>query len=426
MKHLLRRSHVAVLLAAGWLAGCGSSQNASTSNGTTASTGSATPSVRFLSMDYDPVSSALQKKIVEEFNAQNKDGGKVEIDIIPWNDGHQKLQTLISGNQAPDLAIVGTRWMAEYNKAGLLADLGDADKNGVKTSEFVPGVLKAGRIDNKLVGLPAAASVRGLYYNAAMLKKAGVTPPKTWAELQTAATKIQATHPGVAGFGVQGKEVETDLYFYYFLWGAGGDILGADGKSALTSPAATEALDFELGLVKKKLTQPQPTGYNREELQDLFKAKKVAMIITGPWFAGMLKKDAPGLDFGVTFIPGKSAAVVPAVADEVVMFNSSGNKELAWKFLSYWYRDANRLAWAKASGMIPEKSTTARNPELTGDKHRAFFIAALPKGRYVPTHPNWEQMANAVSDSVQQALLGQMDSNTALQTASTKIDELAQ
>lgn len=409
------------LLAVAALTGCGSSQNSSTGGGS-----SSTPTLRFLSMDYDATSSALQKKIVEEFNQKNPDS-KVEIDIVNWNDGHQKLQTLISGNQAPDLAIVGTRWMAEYQKAGLLADLAPSAEKGVPLYEFVPSVLDAGRIDDKLVGLPVAASVRGLYYNKAMLKKAGVEPPTSWAELKSAAQKIQAANPGVSAMGVQGKEVETDLYFYYFLWGNGGEILGNDGKSALTTPAANEALDYELGLVKDKLTQAQPTGYNREELQNLFKAQKLAMTITGPWFSGMLQKEAPKLDFGVTYIPGKApgSKVVPAVADEIVLFESSKQKDLAWKFLSFWYQDANRLEWAKASGMLPEKTTVAQNPELLADKNRAFFIAALPNGKYVPTHPQWEQMANAVSNSVQQAMLGQLDSKAALQSASQKIDALA-
>lgn len=407
-------------LAAVFVTGCGSSPTTSESGGQTAT------KIRFLSMDYDATSSALQKKIVDEFNQKNP-SSQVEIDIVNWNDGHQKLQTLISGNQAPDLAIVGTRWMAEYQKAGLLADLSTGEQNGPAIDEFVPGVLEAGRIEGKLVGLPVAASVRGLYFNRTMLKKAGVEPPKSWAELTTAAPKIQAANPGVAAIGVQGKEVETDLYFYYFLWGNNGEILGADGKSALTAPAAIEALDFELGLVKNKLTQAQPTGYNREDLQNLFKAQKLAMVITGPWFSGMLQKEALKLDFGVTFIPGKAPAskVVPAVADEIVMFESSAHKDLAWKFLKFWYQDDNRLAWAKASGMLPEKTGVAQNAELLADKNRAFFIAALPKGRYVPTHPQWEQMAEAVSTSVQQAMLGQSDSKTALQSASAKIDAMA-
>ena len=411
------------LLAAA-LTGCGSSQNRSTVS--TGGGSSAAPTLHFLSMDYDATSSALQKKIVDEFNQKNSDS-KVVIDIVNWNDGHQKLQTLISGNQAPDLAIVGTRWMAEYEKANLLADFAPGESKGVPIREFVPSVLEAGRINGKLVGLPVAASVRGLYYNKAMLKKAGVEPPKSWDELKSASQKIQAANPGVSAFGVQGKEVETDLYFYYFLWGNGAEILGNEGKSDLTSPKATEALDYELGLVKDKLTEAQPTGYSRENLQDLFKAQKLAMTITGPWFSGMLQKEAPKLDFGVTFIPGKApgSKVVPAVADEIVLFESSQQKDLAWKFLSFWYQDANRLEWAKASGMLPEKSTVAKNAELLADKNRAFFIAALPNGKYVPTHPQWEQMANAVSTGVQQAMLGQVDSKTALESASQKIDALA-
>ena len=447
-------------LTAIFVTGCGSSPTTSESGSGQA----ATQKLRFLSMDYDATSSALQKKIVDKFNQQNPNS-KVEIDIVNWNDGHQKLQTLISGNQAPDLAIVGTRWMAEYEKAGLLADLSTGKANGPAIDEFVPGVLEAGRIDGKLVGLPVAASVRGLYYNKAMLKKAGVEPPKSWDEWKTAAQKIQAANPGVAAIGVQGKEVETDLYFYYFLWGNYGEILDKEGKSALASPAAVGALNYELGLVKNKLSEAQPTGYNREDLQNLFKAQKLAMVITGPWFSGMLQKEAPKLDFGVTFIPGRNPTpkivtyrdkkgqvvtvtpktkitpdiaailkkikmapatkVVPAVADEVVMFQSSQQQDLAWKFLKFWYQDANRLQWAKDSGMLPEKTTVAKNAELLADKNRAFFIAALPKGKYVPTHPQWEQMATAVSTGVQQAMLGQSDSKTALQTASTKINALA-
>ena len=289
--------------------------------------------------------------------------------------------------------------------------------------EFVPGVLATGKIGEAQVGLPVAASVRGLYYNEAMLKKAGVAPPKTWAELEKIAPKIGAANPGVAAFGVQGKEVETDLYFYYFLWGAGGEIL-TDNKAAIASPQGIEALNYELNLIKKGYSQKQPTGYNREDLQKLFKAKKIAMLITGPWFSGMLQKEMPDFKFGVTFIPGKSGPVVPAVADEIVLFKSTKNKALASKFLEFWFKDENRVAWAKASGMIPEKSTVAKNPELTSDPHRAFFINALPKGRYVPTNPSWEQMANAVSDAVQQAILGKYDAKTALEGASKKMDAM--
>ncbi|HEY3413100.1 MAG TPA: sugar ABC transporter substrate-binding protein [Armatimonadota bacterium] len=402
-------------LAATLLAGCGVKQSPTAPGGRT---------IKFLSMDYDSASSAVQKRIVDDFNRQSKDG-QVQIDIVAWNDGHQKLQTLISGNQSPDIAIVGTRWMNEYADAGLLADLSDPDVTGIALEDFIPSVLDTGRVNGKLVGLPCAASVRGLYYNADMLAKAGVKPPKTWAELETACRKVQAANPGVNGIGIQGKEVETDLYYYYFLWGAGGEILGKDGKCALASPAGEEALAFETSLVKNGLSEPSPTGYTREGLQDLFKARKIAMVITGPFFAGMLRKDVPDLKYGITEIPGKTGPVFPAVTDVMVAFDKSPNKDLAHKFLAFWYKDANRLAWDAASGMLPEKSTVAADPKMTADKNRAFFMKALPKGRYVPTHPKWEQMSVKVCDAVQSALLGQATPEDALKKAAADVDKVA-
>lgn len=428
MKITIRRSLLTLLCTTAnvvALAGCNSSSTdnaAPAPSGATSSSGSSGGTIKLLSMDYDAVSSKFQQKVVDDFNEQSKDG-KVELEIVNWDAGHQKLQTLISGNQAPDLAIVGVRWMAEYEKVGLLEDFSKAAPD-VKTAEFVPGVLDKGKVNDALVGLPVAVSARGLYYNETMLKKAGVAPPKTWADLTAIAPKIQAANPGVRAIGIQGKEVETDLYYYYFLWGAGGDILKG-GKSAIASPQGIEALNYELGLIKKGFTQPQPTGYNREDLQKLFKAQKIAMLITGPWFAGMLKKEMPELKFGVTYIPGKTGPIVPAVADEIVMFKSASDKALASKFLAFWFNDKNRVEWAKASGMLPEKTTVAKNPELTKDLQRAFFINALPQGRYVPIHPAWEQMANAVSDGVQKAILDKGDAKTVLNEAAQKMDELA-
>ncbi len=118
MKLPLNRRSFCALLALGALSGCNSSPN-STATDTPSTSGSTGGTIKMVSMDYDPDSSKLQQKVVDDFNAQSKDG-KVELEIINWNDGHQKLQTLIQGNQAPDLAIVGVRWMAEYEKAGLV------------------------------------------------------------------------------------------------------------------------------------------------------------------------------------------------------------------------------------------------------------------------------------------------------------------
>ena len=79
---------------------------------------------------------------------------------------------------------------------------------------FVPIFLKPGTIDGKIYGLPIAASARAMFYNKDMLAKAGFpNGPATWDDVVAAATKIKAA--GGYGFGIQGKDVETDVYWYY-------------------------------------------------------------------------------------------------------------------------------------------------------------------------------------------------------------------
>ena len=70
------------------------------------------------------------------------------------------------------------------------------------------------------------------------MKKPACYPSSTWAELKDAAAKIKAVGGDVYGFGLQGKEIETDVYYYYAMWSQGTEILNADGTSGLGSHPA--------------------------------------------------------------------------------------------------------------------------------------------------------------------------------------------
>ena len=75
-----------------------------------------------------------------------------------------------------------------------------------------------------------------MYYNKDLLAKAGVNePPTTWDELVEAAKKVKARARDAYGFGLQGKEIETDAYWYYSLWTHGGE--HHRGRQVAASPA---------------------------------------------------------------------------------------------------------------------------------------------------------------------------------------------
>jgi hypothetical protein len=172
-----------------------------------------------------------------------------------------------------------------------------------------------------------------MYYNKQMFEDAGIAEqPATWDALKEAAAKIDALGDDVYGFGIQGKEIETDAYWYYALWTHGGNIL-EDGKSGIASDAGIEAAKLYKSMIDEGLTQPGVTGYSREGLQDLFKQGRLGILLTGPWLRGQMAAEAPDIDYGIAPIPEATTKATYGVTDSIIIFSSSEVKDAAWKFL---------------------------------------------------------------------------------------------
>lgn len=50
------------------------------------------------------------------FEKENPDV-KVKVTAIPWSSAHDKLQTAIAAGNGPDLAQMGTTWMADFSNS---------------------------------------------------------------------------------------------------------------------------------------------------------------------------------------------------------------------------------------------------------------------------------------------------------------------
>lgn len=378
--------------------------------------------ISFLAMEYDNGTRAYWSKVQDDFNASQKDV-RVNIEVVDWNTGHQKIATLIGAGHAPDLLNIETLWLPEYLDMKLVEPLDDLVTPEFR-DRFIPITLHGAERDGKLWGLPIAVSARALYYNKDLLAKANVQPPKTWKELVPAAQAV-AKKTDAYGFGVQGAKIETDTYWYYFLWNNGGDILDDKGMAAFNSPQGVEALQFLVDLVHKyKVSEPDATGNEREDLQDIFKSGKLAMMITGPWFWGMLGKEAPNIKYGITAIPTNKQQVTMAVTDNLILFNTCKDKQAAWKFVEFMYDKDRRLEWAKSTGMLPELKAVAQSDFIQKSEQWRTFMKLLDNGRFVPLHARWARIADEVKSAVQKALLQEATPKAALDEAKTRVDEI--
>ena len=110
---------------------------------------------------------------VKGFEKENPDV-KVKVTAIPWSSAHDKLQTAIAAGNGPDLAQMGTTWMADFsNSFSTVPD-------NLDMSDFSDGSRAASQVDGKQLGVPWYIDTRVLYYRTDIAGMAGWNKaPKT-------------------------------------------------------------------------------------------------------------------------------------------------------------------------------------------------------------------------------------------------------
>jgi multiple sugar transport system substrate-binding protein len=378
--------------------------------------------VDFTVAEYSAKTGPYFEKVAADFEAANPDID-INVEVVPWNTLLQRLTTDVAGGNAPDLSIIGTRWLLDFAEQGIAEPL-DSYITPEFRDTFIATFMEPGIIDGQIMGLPVAASARAMMVNMDIYEQAGVAPPTTWDELYTAAQAIDALPEDVFAFGLQGKEIETDAYFYYGLWTHGGNILNEDGTSGLNSEAAIEAASLYKQMIDEGLTQPSPTNYNREEVFNLFKQGQVATIFTFPMLIPQLKEEAPDLNYQILPLPSAGANATYGVTDTLMMFADSDVKEAAWKFIEFAYQDQYRSEFDIGEGFLPVTKNVAAMDNFSKDPDVAGFAAGLPYARFAPIIANWEEIADVTVRTMQQIYLGEVTPEEGLNAAAAEINAI--
>jgi multiple sugar transport system substrate-binding protein len=360
--------------------------------------------------------------VIKDFEAQNPDI-QVNLHIFTWDEGRQKIADMVAQGNPPTLARVATRWIPEYVASGWLEPV-DGYMSEEFRSQFIPLLINEGsQYDGRTFGLPITVSSRALYFNKILFKQAGLaTPPRNWAELKDAARAIHALGSDKYGFGIQGKQAETSTYFYYFLWGNGGEILTKDGtRPAFNGPEGQAAAEFLMEMINEGLTQPDPAESERKGMETAFVEGKLGMVITGPWLATRLKNEAPTLDYGLSTIPYQTTSTTLAAQDTLILFKQAENKEAAWKFVEFLYADDYRLKYALGDGVLPEKISVAKNSQITENPAYNFFMEKLPTGKFEPLNVKSADISDIVARSLQSAYRKEIPIIDALNDAAAQV-----
>ena len=374
--------------------------------------------LRFTAGEYSKHTLPFFQQVAKDYEALHP-AVHISVEVDPWDGYLQKLTTDVSAGTTPDLSIVATIWVPDFASQGVIEPL-DGLMSPAFKNIFIPSFFAPSTSDGKRRGIPAAASARGMRVNLDLCKRAGLEPPKTWEEFYAAAHKLAAL-PNVYGFGLQGKEVETDAYFYYALWSFGGEII-KDGKSGLGSPQAIKAATFYKKLIDDKLTEPSPTAYSREDVFQMFKQGKVGMVFTFPMLIPQLKAEAPNLHYAVLPFPTDLKPTTLGVTDVMMLYSASKAKQEAWDFAQFLYQDKYRSQFDHDEGLLPVTKAIVAQDYYTKNPDLNTFASGLNYAKFTPTIKDWSEMADITSRSLQTIYLGQATPEAAMKDAASQID----
>jgi ABC-type glycerol-3-phosphate transport system substrate-binding protein len=362
------------------------------------------------------------EQIVKDFNAsQNKI--KVTMSAEPWDTIQQKLPSAWMTGQGPDIAAPASdpNVIAQYVKTKSVLPItltGNGDSK-INVKDFAPALVDEFTYDKKLYAVPANYATLSLYYNKALFTAAGVTPPKTVAELKDTAKKLTKGDT----YGLVLADNNTIQMWPVLQWLEGGGIVDQKNCSVLGSAKGKDSLKPWVDLVvNDKIT---PVGLTGAEADALFSAGKAAMEINGPWAAPGYKK--AGIDLGIIQVPVDSSGkpvTLGATAPLAISAKSKHPLE-AQEFLAYWTGKTAQKKFSLSTGFPSLRTDLAGDAALKADPVVSVFSSQVPNSRlYLPKVPN----ATQVDSEAYVPLIGRLTRGTGLDegttTASKKIDEL--
>ena len=331
------------------------------------------------------------------------------VNVVSWDVIDDKVKTLIATGKTPDIVNKG-----DYSApaaAGLLYKASEM-VSASTLADIIPTFLNNSMYNGTAYAVPDLASARALFYNKAILKKAGVTKlPTTWQELLTTLSKIKAKNPGVYGYAIPMGPEEAQAEFSIWAGGNGGRLYDYTAKKwTVNSAANVEAMKYLKKLNDLKYIEPNPAKCDRTACaQTLFAAGKAAFINGSVFLPAWLKANGgAGIDLGSgSFVHNTGQeAVTLGVQDYFTAYKANNHQAEIQKFMDFLYKPANYADFLTAAGgFIP--ATKSAGAVAAKDPALAPFIALLPHAIFYPGDiATWPAVKGALQQSVGLAVTG--------------------
>ncbi len=313
---------------------------------------SPTPQVTPLSLwvwDEGPERRASLERALAQFQKAHPD---VTVELTVLDDYAAQLQAALERGQPPDALLVDGFRFPQLASAGHLAP-GQGRLDGPE--DFYPQLVPAFTLEGAAYCRPREVRTLALISNQEALAEAGLQPPTTWEELRQAAELL--SDPNGNAFGLI---IAPDLSRWLpFLFQAGGQLFDSEGRLALDSPQALQALNFYLQLFRDNVAG-QPAESLSSWAGEAFGKGKGAMTLEGNWIVPYLAAEFPDVAYQVTPLPqGPGGRGTVAFTSCYAVAAASPHPALAFQLVNFLTGAQVMADWPPDGGAMPSRLSLA-------------------------------------------------------------------
>jgi multiple sugar transport system substrate-binding protein len=267
---------------------------------------------------------------------------KVRVQVDPTQQA--SLRALRSRAATPDVFRVANFSLPEFVATNSMVQLDDLLKrDNVSDNDWlIP--LSAGKVNGHVYGMQQDYRIPLLLYRKSLFQQAGVSPPKTWAEVCQVGGKLSSGN--VVGFavpvgtsgGLGGAQPLAEYLFSSMVSEDSGRYFADNNREFAADKAQVirtlRALKDLYGQCKATPMNSLQFGYT--EVHDGLRAGTIASTIFGLFRVRAIEQGGAGDDLGWAPPPAFSPTGKQATYGYMVSINSNtANKEAAWQFAKF-------------------------------------------------------------------------------------------
>jgi ABC-type glycerol-3-phosphate transport system substrate-binding protein len=376
--------------------------------------------ISFSIFDRGQIALAKMQDVLSTFEKQER--LHINLDVISWETGWQKLVEFALYHHGPDISEIGSTWIMDLVRMVELRQFSLPEATRIEGNDkFFDAVWISGRIVDVgglvIWAIPWSADPRVVFYRRDLLKKAGLDEVNAFgnaASFDETIHRLQASGVEMPLALPTSRSRRTIHNLASWVWESGGDFLSSDQQDItfdLRNAIQGIKSYFRLG----RYLNREAHSYDDSQADRAFWSGKSAVTISGHWILDESQMPA-GIRENLGIVPVLRSPFVGG--SHLVIWKHSPRPEAALRLLNFLINDPIAEDLHPYFG-LPVRESRWNNPPFDVEPN-ILLAAAIKKGRAFPIGQLWGLVEKRLVDILPEIW------NAVLDKSENEIDSIVQ